>query len=86
MGNVLKQCGAFFLHRGKNSQDVIYRSVLYTYIKYLITYESSPLQFFIEGTRSRTNKSIHPKFGKYFFVTLIVYESVLILFLNLFYD
>lgn len=63
MGNVLKQCGAFFLHRGKNAQDIIYRSVLYTYIKYLITYESSPLQFFIEGTRSRSNKSIHPKLG-----------------------
>ncbi|XP_060848160.1 dihydroxyacetone phosphate acyltransferase isoform X2 [Rhopalosiphum padi] len=63
MGNVLKQCGAFFLHRGKNAQDVIYRSVLYTYVKHLITYESSPLQFFIEGTRSRSNKSIHPKLG-----------------------
>lgn len=64
MGNVLKQCGAFFLHRGKNAQDIIYRSVLNTYIKHLITYESSPLQFFIEGTRSRSNKSIHPKLGK----------------------
>uniref|UniRef100_A0A2H8TI04 Dihydroxyacetone phosphate acyltransferase n=1 Tax=Melanaphis sacchari TaxID=742174 RepID=A0A2H8TI04_9HEMI len=63
MGNILKQCGAFFLHRGKNAQDIIYRSVLYTYIKHLITYESSPLQFFIEGTRSRSNKSIHPKLG-----------------------
>ncbi|XP_022163060.1 dihydroxyacetone phosphate acyltransferase isoform X1 [Myzus persicae] len=63
MGNVLKQCGAFFLHRGKNAQDIIYRSVLYTYVKHLITYESSPLQFFIEGTRSRSNKSIHPKLG-----------------------
>ncbi|XP_060857362.1 dihydroxyacetone phosphate acyltransferase isoform X1 [Metopolophium dirhodum] len=63
MGNVLKQCGAFFLHRGTNAQDIIYRSVLYTYVKHLITYESSPLQFFIEGTRSRSNKSIHPKLG-----------------------
>lgn len=63
MGNVLKQCGAFFLHRGKNAQDIVYRSVLYTYVKHLITYESSPLQFFIEGTRSRSNKSNHPKLG-----------------------
>uniref|UniRef100_A0A2S2Q7I6 Dihydroxyacetone phosphate acyltransferase n=1 Tax=Sipha flava TaxID=143950 RepID=A0A2S2Q7I6_9HEMI len=63
MGNLLKQCGAFFLHRGESAQDVIYRSVLYTYVKYLVTTESSPLQFFIEGTRSRSNKSIHPKLG-----------------------
>lgn len=73
MGNVLKQCGAFFLHRGKNAQDVIYRSVLYTYVKYLVTYESSPLQFFIEGTRSRSNKSIHPKLGKYLLPILMVF-------------
>lgn len=65
MGNLLKQCGAFFLHRGESSQDVIYRSVLYTYVKYLVTNESSPLQFFIEGTRSRSNKSIHPKLGNF---------------------
>lgn len=65
MGNLLKQCGAFFLHRGKSAQDVIYRSVLYTYVKYLVTTESSPLQFFIEGTRSRSNKSIHPKLGNF---------------------
>ncbi|VVC29514.1 Hypothetical protein CINCED_3A006445 [Cinara cedri] len=63
MGNILKQCGAFFLHRGKNSQDDVYRSVLNTYIKHLITRESSPLQFFMEGTRSRSNKSVVPKLG-----------------------
>lgn len=72
MGNLLKQCGAFFLHRGEIAHDVIYRSVLYTYIKYLVTYESSPLQFFIEGTRSRSNKSILPKFGKYLYLTLFL--------------
>lgn len=66
MGNALKQCGAFFLHRGEKSQNIINRSVLNEYVKYLITYESSPLQFFIEGTRSRSNKSIIPKLGDYY--------------------
>lgn len=65
MGNVLKQCGAFFLHRGESAQNNLYRSVLYTYVKHLVTYESSPLQFFIEGTRSRSNKSIPPKLGEF---------------------
>lgn len=67
MGTLLKNSGAFFLRRGENAQDIIYRSVLYTYVKYLITYESSPVQFFIEGTRSRSNKSISPKLGDFFF-------------------
>lgn len=74
MGSMLKQCGAFFLRRGENSQDVIYRSVLYAYVKYLVTYESTPLQFFIEGTRSRSNKSIPPKFGKTFRFKLFCYR------------
>lgn len=78
MGHILKQCGAFFLHRGEGSQDVVYRSVLNTYVKHLITCESSPLQFFIEGTRSRSNKSISPKFGKLHYI-LYSYE-----FLNIF--
>lgn len=64
MGNILKHCGAFFLHRGESSQDLIYRSVLNVYVKHLILCENSPLQFFIEGTRSRSNKSIPPKLGK----------------------
>lgn len=68
MGNLLKQCGAFFLHRGENAQNAMYRLVLYSYVKYLITYESSPLQFFIEGTRSRSNKSISPKLGRYIII------------------
>lgn len=63
VGNILRQCGAFFLHRGESAQNVINRIVLNEYIKYLITYENSPLQFFIEGTRSRSNKSNLPKLG-----------------------
>jgi len=63
MGSALKQCGAFFLYRGEKAQDAIYQSVLNTYVKYLVTDKSSPLQFFIEGTRSRSNKSIPPKLG-----------------------
>lgn len=76
MGNILKQCGAFFLHRGESSRDVVYRSVLNTYLKHLVTCESSPLQFFIEGTRSRSNKSISPKYGKLYYI-YYSYESLL---------
>ncbi|XP_050438343.1 dihydroxyacetone phosphate acyltransferase isoform X2 [Adelges cooleyi] len=63
MGNLLKQCGAFFLRRNKAFQNTVYRSALYAYVKHLLVYETAPLQFFIEGTRSRANKSIPPKFG-----------------------
>lgn len=64
IGNVLRQCGAFFLHRGDCAQNIINRTVLNEYIKFLISYENSPLQFFIEGTRSRSNKSYLPKLGE----------------------
>lgn len=72
MGNLLKQCGAFFLHRGENAQSAVYRAVLYTYIEHIITHDSSPLQFFIEGTRSRTNKSISPKLGNFLLYKFVI--------------
>ncbi|XP_050530534.1 dihydroxyacetone phosphate acyltransferase isoform X2 [Daktulosphaira vitifoliae] len=77
MGNLLKQCGAFFLRRNKQVQDDIYHLTLFSYIKYLIVYEKKPLQFFIEGTRSRSNKSVIPKLGLLkFILDLILNDEI----------
>ncbi|XP_066903210.1 dihydroxyacetone phosphate acyltransferase isoform X2 [Halyomorpha halys] len=62
MNNVLRNSKAFFMRR-KFVDDHVYRSVFQEYIKAMISYEESPIEFFIEGTRSRTGKSLSPKFG-----------------------
>lgn len=62
MNKVLRNSKAFFMRR-KFVDDHVYRSVFQEYIKAMISYEESPIEFFIEGTRSRTGKSLSPKFG-----------------------
>ncbi|CAH1393556.1 unnamed protein product [Nezara viridula] len=68
MNKVLRNSKAFFMRR-KFVDDHVYRSVFQEYIKAMISYEESPIEFFIEGTRSRTGKSLSPKFG---FLSMVV--------------
>lgn len=63
MGSVLRDTGAFFMRRSYNN-DSLYWTIFRQYISQLITKGDLPLEFFIEGTRSRTAKSLMPKFGK----------------------
>lgn len=44
--------------------DKLYWTVFSEYVQKLITDGEAPIEFFIEGTRSRTAKSLMPKFGK----------------------
>ncbi len=61
MGYIFRKSGAFFLRRSFKGND-LYAEVFTKYIKVLLQ-EGLPLEFFIEGGRSRTGKMVMPKYG-----------------------
>jgi glycerol-3-phosphate O-acyltransferase len=61
MGHIFRQCGAFFIRRSLKGAR-LYAEVLARYIKALLE-EGHPIQFFIEGGRSRNGKLMLPKTG-----------------------
>lgn len=62
ISSLLRRSGAFFLRRTFGS-DKLYKAVFTAYVQTLLCSGDSPIEFFIEGTRSRTAKSLHPKYG-----------------------
>jgi len=58
---IFRNSGAFFLRRSFKS-DTLYLALFTEYVQRLVS-DWSPVEFFIEGKRSRTGKSLHPKFG-----------------------
>lgn len=63
MGSMLRNTGAFFMRRSF-STDKMYWEVFREYIRTLIIKYHSGVEFFIEGTRSRSCKALTPKIGK----------------------
>ena len=61
MGHVFRKSGAFFIRRTFRASR-LYPEVFTRYIKALLE-EGHPLEFFIEGGRSRSGKLILPKIG-----------------------
>jgi glycerol-3-phosphate O-acyltransferase len=61
LGYIFRRSGAFFLRRSFRGNDV-YGEVFAKYMATLLR-EGLPLEFFIEGGRSRTGKMIMPKYG-----------------------
>lgn len=61
MGYIFRKSGAFFLRRSFRGND-LYAEVLKLYVRTLLK-EGLPLEFFIEGGRSRTGKMVMPKYG-----------------------
>ena len=61
MGYIFRKSGAFFLRRSFKGNE-LYGEVFARYIKVLLQ-EGLPLEFFIEGGRSRTGKMVMPKYG-----------------------
>ena len=61
MGYVFRRSGAFFLRRSFRG-NAVYGEVFSKYIATLL-HEGLPLEFFIEGGRSRTGKMVMPKYG-----------------------
>jgi len=67
MGSIFRRSGAFFIRR-KFGDDQIYPAVLAQYIRKLLK-EGHSLEFFIEGGRSRSGKTLAPKFGILSYIT-----------------
>jgi len=61
MGHIFRRCGAFFIRRSLKGAK-LYPDVLTRYIKALLQ-EGHPIEFFIEGGRSRNGKLMLPKTG-----------------------
>lgn len=61
MGKIFRRSGAFFVRRTFKGLN-LYAIVLKQYLKTLVN-EGYTIEFFIEGTRSRTGKIIQPKMG-----------------------
>jgi glycerol-3-phosphate O-acyltransferase len=60
MGFLFRRGGAFFLRRSLD--DPLYKAVFRAYVSYLVR-EGFTQEFFIEGGRSRTGKTLSPKLG-----------------------
>jgi glycerol-3-phosphate O-acyltransferase len=59
-GYIFRRAGAFFLRR--SFDDDLYKEVFRSYVSYLVR-EGFPQEFFIEGGRSRTGRTLTPKLG-----------------------
>lgn len=75
-GNLMRGLGAFFIKRRLDhkcgKKDHVYRAVLHSYMTENLK-EGNSLEFFIEGGRSRSGKSLQPKSG----LLSVVVDSVL---------
>jgi glycerol-3-phosphate O-acyltransferase len=60
-GPLFRRTGIFFIRRSFKDDDV-YKFVLRQYIDYLVE-KRFPLEWYIEGTRSRSGKLMPPRFG-----------------------
>ncbi|MBN1105657.1 MAG: 1-acyl-sn-glycerol-3-phosphate acyltransferase [Deltaproteobacteria bacterium] len=61
VGHIFRKCGAFFIRRSFR-QEKVYVEVFNRYIKALLE-DGHPIEFFIEGGRSRNGKLVFPKTG-----------------------
>jgi glycerol-3-phosphate O-acyltransferase len=61
MGPIFRRAGAFFIRR-TFAGDRLYAAVVDAYVRRLIR-DGVPLEFFLEGGRSRTGKLLPPKLG-----------------------
>ena len=59
-GFIFRRCGAFFMRA--SFEDPLYRQVFRAYLGHLVR-EGHTQEFFIEGGRSRTGKSLAPRMG-----------------------
>ena len=62
VNNLLQNAGAFYIRRSFG-QDLLYWCIVSEYIQYHINNFQAPIEFFLEGTRSRNGKSLPPKTG-----------------------
>ena len=61
-GWLLRNSGAFYIRRSFGD-DQLYWAVFTEYVQTHICNGDSPVEFYVEGTRSRTQKSLPPRIG-----------------------
>ncbi|KAG8583418.1 hypothetical protein GDO81_008399 [Engystomops pustulosus] len=62
VGELLRMSGAFFMRRTFRGNK-LYWGVFAEYVKTMLRNGYAPVEFFVEGQRSRTCKTLTPKFG-----------------------
>ncbi|XP_075059568.1 dihydroxyacetone phosphate acyltransferase [Mixophyes fleayi] len=62
VGELLRMSGAFFMQRTFRGNK-LYWAVFSEYVKTMLRNGYAPVEFFVEGQRSRTCKTLNPKFG-----------------------
>lgn len=62
VGELLRMSGAFFMRRTFRGNK-LYWAVFAEYVKTMLRNGFAPVEFFVEGQRSRTCKTLTPKFG-----------------------
>lgn len=62
VGRRMRETGAFYIRRTLVGSP-LYAATLREYVRTVVAKYSSPIEFFLEGTRSRSNKSLPPKYG-----------------------
>ncbi|XP_011882652.1 PREDICTED: dihydroxyacetone phosphate acyltransferase isoform X2 [Vollenhovia emeryi] len=72
VGELLRKTGAFYIRRSF-SNDILYKQIFRSYINTIVSHSDRAIEFFIEGTRSRSQKSTMPKYG----LLSIIVESLL---------
>ncbi|XP_011349341.1 dihydroxyacetone phosphate acyltransferase isoform X2 [Ooceraea biroi] len=72
VGELLRKTGAFYIRRSF-SNDLLYKQIFRAYISTIVSHSNRAIEFFVEGTRSRSQKSTVPKYG----LLSIILESVL---------
>jgi glycerol-3-phosphate O-acyltransferase len=72
VGHFIRKCGAFFIRRTFTGAK-LYTKIFTSYIRALLE-EGQPLEFFIEGGRSRSGKLILPQVG-FLSILLNVYKE-----------
>ena len=61
VGPVLRRCGSFFIRRRIGDRP-IYKRVLRAYLAHILE-QGHPVEWYLEGTRSRTGKLLPPTYG-----------------------
>ncbi|CAH0594125.1 unnamed protein product [Chrysodeixis includens] len=62
IGRRMRETGAFYIRRTL-AGDPLYAATLKQYVRTVVGKHATPIEFFLEGTRSRSNKSMPPKYG-----------------------
>ena len=73
LGHFFRNFGAFFIRR-TIGDNALYGEALSKYVKTLLA-EGFPIEFFIEGGRSRTGKMVMPKYGLFSMIMQAYRES-----------